>query len=98
MRRGRAALAFASLLGLLLFTGAQVGLSPHLVHHLFDHSSPQNQCPFAAAAERQNATSAPTITLVDDHTLVSAVAPPATPAPIDRRPASLDARSPPSGS
>jgi hypothetical protein len=98
MHRGRAALTFASLLGLLLFTGAQVGLSPHLVHHLFDHGSSQNECPFATAAERQNATSAPSITLVVDGTLVSTVAPPATPTPIDRRPASVDARSPPVGS
>jgi hypothetical protein len=95
MRRGRTALVAGSLLGLLFFVGAQVGLSPHLVHHLFDHDSRQNDCPFAGAAERQNATCTPSLTLVPSLTVVSVIAPATIPAPIDRRPASVEARSPP---
>jgi hypothetical protein len=29
-----------------------VGLSPHLVHHAFEHHQAADDCPFAASAER----------------------------------------------
>jgi len=50
------ALRIGCLLVALMFAAYQVGLAPHLVHHLLDHDLAQLDCPFAMAAERQHAS------------------------------------------
>jgi hypothetical protein len=49
----------------LVFCAFVVELSPHLVHHVFDHDTAQADCPFALGAERDpsliGAVAAPTV-------------------------------------
>lgn len=56
------------------------GLSPHLVHHLFEPESAAEECPFAAAGERAQPVVEPAVSLTAPVAPVAAVAPPAAPA------------------
>jgi hypothetical protein len=58
MRRLGALLSSAFLLAFV------VGLSPHLVHHAFEHDRTADDCPFAASAERAPAAAATTAFIV----------------------------------
>jgi len=45
-----------------------VGISPHLVHHLFDDDHAQAECPFASVGERQHGLTASTaVTIAPAH-------------------------------
>jgi hypothetical protein len=52
MRRIGALLSTAFLLAFV------VGISPHLVHHAFEHERAADDCPFAASTERAPAAAA----------------------------------------
>ncbi|HEV8393088.1 MAG TPA: hypothetical protein VGQ37_02390 [Vicinamibacterales bacterium] len=58
-----------------------VGISPHLVHHLFDDDHEQADCPFASVAERQQGvTPSIAVTLAPAHAAASPLLPaPAAP-------------------
>lgn len=79
----------------LLFVVYVAGLSPHLVHHLFDHDAQQSDCPFAAVAERQSAASIAAMTLVPGAVVVSVIAPAPDPEPREQHRDSIDVRGPP---
>ncbi|PYO01314.1 MAG: hypothetical protein DMD91_08005 [Candidatus Rokuibacteriota bacterium] len=72
-----------------------VELSPHLVHHLFEHDDAQVDCQFAAAGDRQHAAPVPVVALTVAPITPTAVARVAEPDPIEPRSASIDARAPP---
>jgi hypothetical protein len=55
-----------------------VGISPHLVHHLFDDDHQQADCPFASVAERQPGLTASTAVAI---ATTQITAPPALPVP-----------------
>jgi hypothetical protein len=79
----------------LIFATYLVGLSPHLVHHLFDHDQAQVDCPFALVAERQQASPVPVIAPILTPVVTSAVVPTPEPPARDLRCARIDARGPP---
>jgi hypothetical protein len=54
-----------------------VGLSPHLVHHLFEPDAGAEACAFAAAGERAHPIVGPTVSLVAAAAPIAAVAVPA---------------------
>jgi hypothetical protein len=72
-----------------------VELSPHLVHHLFDHDDAQVDCPFATAADRQHPAAVPVVALATAVSMVVPVAAHAEPQPIEPCHVSIDARAPP---
>jgi len=78
-----------------LFAVYVVELSPHLVHHLFEHDDAQAECQFAAAGDRQHAAPIPVVALTTAAITATAVVAPAEPKPIEPRYASVDARAPP---
>jgi len=60
---------------LLHFVAYLVTLSPHLVHHLFEHDAVDGDCAFAVTAERHHAAPAPVVALPSALGPVSTVAP-----------------------
>jgi len=92
------ALRIGCLLVALMFAAYQVGLAPHLVHHLLDHDLAQLDCPFAMAAERQHASPVPDIAPLPTPVATSGVAATPVPAPRDLSLARIDARGPPAAS
>src|SRR5713226_1761441 len=78
-----------------LFAVYVVEVSPHLVHHLFEHDEAQAECPFAAAGDRQHAAPVPVVGVTVAAITAIAVAAFAEPEPIEHRSGSIDARAPP---
>ena len=82
---------------LLHFVAYLVTLPPHLVHHLFEHSTAEtDDCAFAVAAERHHAAPTLVVALPPALGLVSAVAPDTDARQTARPPRPAGARAPPS--
>jgi len=92
MRRACGLLAAAFLLAFVL------GLSPHLVHHLFEaheHGAAADACPFATAAERVHPDTPASVELQRDPGDGTATRPVRAPAAPWRPSGALAARAPP---
>ena len=75
-----------------------VDQSPHLVHHLFEPTKVQNDCPFATAAERHQGAAAGVAAFVPAETPAAAVAPDVDHPILSAPRGSVEARAPPTAS
>jgi hypothetical protein len=86
-----------ALLAAALFAAVLVWQAPHTVHHLFDrdHVQPQQECVFAASAERSVATVAEPVIFLPIHGVTTPVLVSSRPVPSYQPSRPAPARAPP---
>ena len=94
IRRANSWRRSVSLLLAALFVAFVVQQAPHLVHHFFEPEHVQDECPFAASAERAGALQTDAVVVATWDVSESALAPsvPSTPSVV---PAASRGRAPP---
>ena len=95
MGRSRTRSRVGHALMLVIFAGYLATITPHSVHHLFEHDVVESDCPFAPASERQHAASVPIVALVQIAAVVAPAESRPDVIPAVRLAATIDVRGPP---